>query len=43
MKKTLIVSQKQLDEICGGNSAYLDGLASKPDMGGIFSTEVSSD
>jgi hypothetical protein len=32
-----------LDEICGGNSAYLDGLASKPDMGGIFSTEVSSD
>ena len=42
-KKTLILSQKQLDEICGGDCSYLDGLANKPDMGDIFSTEVSSD
>jgi hypothetical protein len=27
-KKTLILSQSQLDEICGGNAAYLDGFAS---------------
>ena len=27
-KKTLILSQKQLDEIVGGNSAYLDNLGS---------------
>ena len=42
-KKTIILSQKQLDEICGGNSSYLDGIATKPDMGDIFSTEVSCD
>ncbi len=42
-KKTIILSQKQLDEICGGDCSYLDGLAMKPDMGDIFSTEVSSD
>lgn len=43
-KKTLILSQKQLDEICGGNSAYLDGMADAPDMSGHeFSKEISAD
>lgn len=41
--KKIILSQKQLDEICGGNSEYLDGLGEKPDVGNIFSTEVSTD
>ena len=42
-KKTLILSQKQLDEICGGNSAYLDGLASAPDMAPNFASEITAD
>lgn len=42
-KKRLILSQEQLDEICGGDSSYLDGLSKTPDMGSIFSTEVSAD
>ena len=42
-KKKLILSQKQLDEICGGDCSYLDGLANKPDMGDVFSKEISSD
>lgn len=42
-KKTLIISQKQLDEICGGNSAYLDGLATKPDLANNFASEITAD
>lgn len=42
-KKTLIISQKQLDEICGGNSAYLDGLATKPDLAPNFASEITAD
>ena len=39
-KKRLILSQTQLDEICGLNSSYLDG----DDMSGHeFSKEISSD
>ena len=41
--KKIILSQKQLNEICGGNSDYLDGLALTPDIGNIFSTEITSD
>lgn len=42
-KKKLILTQKQIDEICGGNFSYLDGLANGPDNKDKFSTEVSSD
>lgn len=42
-KKKIILSQRQLDEICGGNSTYLDGLALSPDIGNVFSNEVSTD
>lgn len=42
-KKTLILTQKQLDEICGGNSAYLDNFISKPNGENYFATEVSAD
>lgn len=41
--KKIILSQKQLDEICGGNSTYLDGLALNQDIGNIFSTEITTD
>lgn len=41
-KKEIILTQKQLDEICGNNSAYLDGLASTPDIGNIYSTEITT-
>lgn len=43
MAKKIILSQKQLDEICGGDSSYLDGLSSTPDRGNVFATEVSPD
>lgn len=42
-KKTLIVSHKQIEEICGGDSTYLDGLALKPDMGKIYGMETTTD
>lgn len=42
-KKTLILTQKQLDEICGGNSAYLDNLLSEPDGDNFFASEVNAD
>lgn len=42
-KKTLILSKKQLDEICGGDSSYLDGLTMNPDKGNVFAGEVSAD
>ena len=41
-KKKIILTQKQLDEICGDNSTYLDGLAMTPDLGDIYSTEVTT-
>lgn len=40
--KKLILTKKQLDEICGSDMSYLDGL-STGFPGNIFSTEVSSD
>ncbi len=42
-KKTLILSQKQLDEICGGNCEYLDGLASTPDLSKDFASQITAD
>jgi len=42
MRKTLIITEKQLDEICGGNGAYLDNLAIKPDVGGDFANKVTT-
>ena len=42
-KKTLILSKKQLDEICGGDSSYLDGLTMNPDMPDVFADEISAD
>lgn len=42
-KKTLILTKEQIDEICGGNYSYLDGMATKPDMASVFSTETSCD
>jgi len=43
-KKTLILSQKQLDEIVAGNPTYLDGMADTPDMSGSeFAKEISAD
>ena len=32
MKRKLILSQEQLDEICNGDSSYLDDLSTNPDM-----------
>ena len=42
-KKTLILSQKQLDEICGGDSTYLDGLSLNPDKAEDYSNDVTAD
>ena len=42
-KKTLILSQEQLDEICGGDSSYLDGLDRNDDMKNKYSLEISAD
>lgn len=43
-KKKIILSQEQIEKICEGEDfVYLRDLASKPDMGDIFSTEVSTD
>ena len=41
-KKTLILTQKQLDEICGDNSTYLDGLALTPDLTDNYSNEITT-
>lgn len=45
MKKTLIITERQLSEICGGqNFSYFDGLASNPDQSGHeYSTEITAD
>ena len=43
-KKKLILSQEQIEKICEGEDfVYLSDLASKPDMGDIYSTEVTTD
>lgn len=39
--KKIILSQKQLDEICGDNSTYLDGLALTPDIENNFANEIT--
>lgn len=41
-KKTIILSQKQLDEICGGDSTYLDGLALSPDLPKDFANQITT-
>lgn len=43
-KKKIILSQEQVEKLCEGEDfIYLRDLASKPDMGDIYSTEVSTD
>lgn len=42
-KKTLILTEKQLDEIANGVSAYLDGMATKPDMPDDFASQTSAE
>lgn len=42
-KKTVILTDKQLDEIANGVSSYLDALGTKPDMPNNFSNEISAD
>lgn len=42
-KKTIILTEKQLDEICGGNFSYLDDLGKKADMGDVYADETSSE
>lgn len=41
-KKTIILSQKQLDEIYGGDSTYLDGLALNPDLPQDFANQITT-
>jgi hypothetical protein len=41
-KRQIILTQKQLDEICGNNSTYLDGLALTPDLADDYSNEITS-
>ena len=44
MKKTLIITERQLSEICGPNFNYFDGLALNPDLpGDKFSDEITAD
>lgn len=44
MPKRLILTQEQLERLCEGDDfLYLDGLTNKPDMGDIYSTEVTTD
>lgn len=44
MPKKLILTQEQLERLCEGDDfLYLDGLTNKPDMGDIYSTEVTTD
>ena len=40
--KKIILTQKQLDEICGDNSTYLDSLALKPDSKSNYSNEITT-
>ena len=41
-KKQIILTQKQIDEICGNNSTYLDGLALTPDLANNYSNEITT-
>jgi hypothetical protein len=41
-RKKLILTQRQLDEICGDNSTYLDGLALTPDLSSNYSNEITT-
>lgn len=41
-KRKIILTQKQLDEICGDNSTYLDGLALTPDLKDNYSNEITT-
>ena len=41
-RKKIILTQKQLDEICGDNFTYLDGLALTPDLADNYSNEIST-
>ena len=43
-KKKLILSQEQIKKICEGEDfVYLSDLASKPDMGDVYSTRITTD
>ena len=43
-KKKIILTQEQASRICEGEDfVYLSDLASKPDLGDIYSTEVTTD
>lgn len=39
--KKIILTQKQLDEICGNNATYLDGMSLTPDLRDNYSNEIS--
>lgn len=41
-RKKIILTQKQLDEICGDNFTYLDGLALTPDLPDNYSNEITT-
>lgn len=41
-RKKIILTQKQLDEICGDNFTYLDGLALTPDLADNYSNEITT-
>ena len=41
--KKIILTQSQIDEICGNNYAYLNDLAMKPDIGNIYGNEITTD
>ena len=41
-RKKIILTQRQLDEICGDNSTYLDGLALTPDLSSNYSNEITT-
>lgn len=41
--KKIILTQNQIDEICGNNYAYLNDLALKPDIGNIYGNEITTD
>ena len=42
--KKIILTQEQISKICEGEEfTYLDDLSSKPDIGNIYSTEVTTD
>ena len=41
-RKKIILTQRQLDEICGDDSTYLDGLALTPDLSSNYSNEITT-